>query len=68
VVVLLLLTGAGVLATLPHGAGAMRVGSLSILWWYAAVVAPLVAAGVTAGALLRRAPPADHAAPAAPPT
>ena len=67
-VVLLLLAGAGALSTLPHGAGAMRIGSLSLLWWYAAVVAPLVAAAVTSGVLLRRLPPADHVSPAAPPT
>ena len=67
-VVLLLLTGAGVLATLPHGAGAMRIGSLSLLWWYAVVGAPLVAAGVTSGVLLRRLAPAAHGSPAAPPT
>ena len=67
VVVLVLLAGAGSLATLPHGAGGMRVGSLSVLWWYAAVVAPLVAAAVTSGVLLRRSPLADHGAPAPPP-
>jgi hypothetical protein len=67
VVVLVLLVGAGALATLPLGAGAMRIGSLSLLWWYAAVVAPLVAATVTSGVLLRRLPPSDHGSPAAPP-
>jgi hypothetical protein len=59
VVVLFLLAVAGVLAMLPLGAGAMRVGSLSLLWWYAAVVAPLVAAVVTVAVLLRRFPPAE---------
>jgi hypothetical protein len=68
VVVLVLLVGAGALATLPLGAGAMRIGSLSLLWWYAAVVAPLVAAAVTSRVLFRRLPPADHGSPAAPPT
>lgn len=66
-VVLILLAGAGVLATLPHGAGAMRIGSLSLLWWYAAVVAPLVGAGVTAGALLGRRPSRRSGSPATPP-
>ena len=61
VVVLLLLAGAGVLATLPHGAGAMRLGSLSLLWWYAAVAAPLAATVVTAGILLRRPPSSERA-------
>jgi hypothetical protein len=54
VVVLLLLAGAGVLATLPFGAGAMRVGGLSLLWWYAVVGGPLAAAAVTTGALASR--------------
>lgn len=67
-VVLLLLAGAGVLAMLPLGAGAMRVGSLSLLWWYGAVVAPIVAGVVTVGVLLRRFPSADHDSPAVPPT
>ena len=65
-VVLILLAGAGVLATLPYGAGAMRIGSLSLLWWYAAVVAPLIGAGVTAGVLLRR-PPSKRSGSPAPP-
>jgi hypothetical protein len=68
VVVLLLLAGAASLATLPHGAGAMRVGSLSLLWWYGALVAPVAAAAVTA-AVLRRPPPSEEPlSPAAPPT
>ena len=67
-VVLLLLAGAGALATLPRGAGAMRVGSLSLLWWYGAVVAPAAAAAVTAVVLGRRPPPEDPVSPAAPPT
>ena len=67
-VVLLLLAGAPALATLPHGAGAMRVGSLSLLWWYGALVAPAAAAAVTA-AVLRRPPPSEEPlSPAAPPT
>jgi hypothetical protein len=56
VVVLVLLAVSGVLATLPHGAGAVRIGSLSLLWWAAAVVAPTVVTVVTAAALLRRPP------------
>ena len=67
-VVLLLLAGAGALATLPRGAGAMRVGSLSLLWWYAVVVAPAAAAAVTALVLSRRPPSEDPASPAARPT
>lgn len=63
-VVLLLLAGAGLLATLPHAAGAMRIGRLSLLWWYASVVAPLLAAVVTAAAIRRRRPPAESGASA----
>jgi hypothetical protein len=55
VVVLLLLAGAGVLASLPFGAGAMRVGSLSLLWWYAVIGGPLAVA-VTVGVLAPRTP------------
>jgi hypothetical protein len=65
VVVLLLLAGAALLVTLPHGAGALRLGPLSLLWWYAAVVAPLTATALTAGVLLRR-PPVPPRASAAP--
>jgi membrane protein implicated in regulation of membrane protease activity len=67
VVVLLLLAGAGALATLPRGAGATRVGSLSLLWWYAGVVAPAAAAAVTATVLGRRRPAESPASPSAPP-
>jgi hypothetical protein len=66
VVVLLLLVGAGALATLPFGPGAMRVGSLNVLWWYAAVLGPVVATAVTIGALLPRRPASDRGSPAAP--
>jgi hypothetical protein len=64
VVVLLLLAGAGVLATLPRGAGAMRVGGLSLLWWYAGLVAPAAAVAVTATVIQRR-PPPDGSGPTA---
>ena len=64
--VLLLLAGAAVLATLPRDVGALRLAGLSLLWWYAVVAAPAVAAGVTAAALFGRRPPADRGAPPAP--
>ena len=67
-VVLLLLAGAGALAALPHDAGAMRVGSLSLLWWYGVVVAPAAAAAVTAVVLSRRPPSEDPVSPPARPT
>jgi membrane protein implicated in regulation of membrane protease activity len=56
VVVLLLLAGAGALATLPRGAGALRVGALSVLWWYAALLAPSLAVAVTVAVLVPRRP------------
>lgn len=68
VVVLLLLAGAGALATLPLEAGAVRVGSLSILWWYSVVAAPVLAAAVTVAVLLRRASLGDRGSPTAPTT
>ena len=67
-VVLLLLAGAGALATLPYGAGAIRVGSLSLLWWYGAVVAPAGAATITAVVLGRRPRSQSPIPPAAPST
>jgi hypothetical protein len=63
VVVLLLLAGAGALATLPRGAGAMRVGGLSLLWWYAAVVAPGTVVAITAAVLLPRPPSKGSGSP-----
>jgi len=65
VIVLVLLAAAAVLALLPFGAGAVRVGALSVVWWYAAVVAPVLAVVVTIGALLDRRPrPDDRMSPA----
>lgn len=64
---LVLLAAAAGLALLPFGAGTVRVGGLSILWWYAAVVAPGMAVLVTTVVLLRRqGEGADAGAPAAP--
>ena len=65
--ILVLLAGGAVLAVLPSRVGAVRVAGLSILWWYAAVVAPVVAVLVTAAVLLRRASPRDPVASVAPP-
>jgi hypothetical protein len=67
VVVLVLLAGAAAVAVLPHGAGAVRIGGLSVLWWYAAVVAPCLIILVAFLALLRRPPVADPAAAEVPP-
>lgn len=54
----LLAVGAG-LAFLPFGASTVRVGGLSVLWWYAGVVAPCTAVIVTTVVLFRfrRRPP-----------
>ena len=66
VVLVLLAAGAG-LALLPFGASTVRVRGLSLMWWYAGVVAPCVAVVVTTAILLRRRPSAAEAgAPAAP--
>jgi hypothetical protein len=67
VVILVLLAGGAVLTVLPSGVGAVRVAGLSILWWYAVVVAPVVAVLVTVAVLLRRASPRDPIASVAPP-
>jgi hypothetical protein len=66
-VVLLVLAGAGALAASPRGAGAVRLGPLSLLWWCAAVAGPAVSVGVTVAALARRRPSGDRDSSAAPP-
>jgi hypothetical protein len=53
-VLFLLITGAGVLAHGPFGLGALRLAGVSLLWWYVAVVAPLVGAAVVVAAFLAR--------------
>jgi hypothetical protein len=40
---LVLLAGAPLLALAPAAPGAVRVAGVSLLWWYAGVVAPLLA-------------------------
>ena len=61
----LLAAGAG-LALLPFGASTVRVRGVSLVWWYAGVVAPCVAVIVTTVVLFRRRPSqAETGAPAA---
>lgn len=62
VTIVLLLVGAVVLGVLPFGAGAVRVGGLSLLWWYAAVLAPALAVVVTVAVLVHERPRADGGA------
>jgi hypothetical protein len=50
---LVLLAGAPLLALAPAAPGAVRVAGVSLLWWYAGLVAPLAAAVVTVLALIR---------------
>lgn len=42
-VLLLLLAGFPLIGALPHQLGAIRVGGLSLLWWYGGIAAPLAA-------------------------
>ncbi len=42
-VLLLLLAGLPLIGVLPHQLGAIRMGGLSLLWWYGGIVAPLAA-------------------------
>ena len=65
---LVVLAGGAVLAVLPAGVGAVRVAGLSILWWYAALVAPVTGVLVTIVVLFRRASPLGPAASVAPST
>ena len=50
---LVLLVGAPLLALAPAAPGAVRVAGVSLLWWYAAVVAPLLATGLAIILLVR---------------
>ena len=40
---------------LPGAPGRIRIGGISVLWWYAGVVAPILGAVVAVGLLPRRA-------------
>lgn len=42
-VLFLLLAGFPMIGALPHQLGAIRVGGLSLLWWYGGIAAPLAA-------------------------
>jgi hypothetical protein len=52
---LVLLLGAPLLALAPAAPGAVRVAGVSLLWWYAGLVAPLLATTIAIAALVRRA-------------
>ena len=65
--ILVLLAGGAVFAALPPGVGAVRVASLSLVWWYAAVMAPVLAVLVTVAVLMFFPSPRDPVASVAPP-
>jgi hypothetical protein len=50
---LVLLIGAPLLALAPAAPGAVRVAGVSVLWWYAALVAPLLATAIAIVVLVR---------------
>jgi hypothetical protein len=50
---LVLLVGAPVLAVAPAAPGAVRVAGVSLLWWYAGLVAPLLATALAIIVLVR---------------
>jgi hypothetical protein len=50
---LVLLVGAPLLALAPAAPGAVRVAGVSLLWWYAAAVAPVLATGLAIILLVR---------------
>jgi hypothetical protein len=50
---LVLLAVAPLLALAPGAPGAVRLAGVSVLWWYAALVAPLVATTVAVVVLAR---------------
>jgi hypothetical protein len=51
---LVLLAGAWLLAVAPAAPGAVRVGGVSLLWWYAGGAAPLAATAIAIAFLMRR--------------
>ena len=50
---LVLLLGAPLLALAPASPGAVRIGGVSLLWWYAGLVGPVLASVVAIVALVR---------------
>ena len=56
ILLLVVLAVSLVIAALPHQIGAIRVAGLSVLWWFAGLIAPLLAA-VIAIAWLPGSPP-----------
>jgi len=50
---LVLLAVAPLLALAPAAPGAVRVAGVSLLWWYAALAAPLAATGLAVVLLVR---------------
>ena len=44
ILLLVVLAVSLVIAALPHQIGAIRIAGLSVLWWFAGVIAPLLAA------------------------
>ena len=55
VMVFLVLTGIVALTVAPYELGTIRLAGVSLLWWYGAVTAPLLAAALTAAVVLRAA-------------
>ena len=56
VALLALVALAFLLAVAPGQLASIHLGGVSLLWWYAGLVAPLAAVGIAAAALLTRAP------------
>jgi hypothetical protein len=55
VALLMLLVLAPMLALAPSAPGAVRLAGVSLLWWYAGLVAPLAATAIAVMLLWRRA-------------
>lgn len=51
-ILLVVLGGAFLFAFGPRAVGAVRLAGVSLLWWYAGLVGPVVAGGATALVLL----------------
>ena len=61
VMVFLVLGGVVGLTVAPFELGTIRLAGVSLLWWYGALTAPVLAVAVTVAALVRasRKPPSD---------
>ena len=60
IVTIVLMLGGGVaLSVAPFELGTIRLGGVSLLWWYGIIAAPVIAVAVTTAVLARGARPPE---------